>query len=138
MIAKRLVSTMNASSSDMGQIGPGFKKFKMKLKGMKVQRGMKKAMKKQEEGKLSKAPKDDSSDSEINKYAHPGMYKMNQMKENMQEKFQDRLAEMKQRRSERKNKRAGAGGEGGFKVCGPGGCKMGEAQPGLGSNWKGQ
>lgn len=132
MIAKRLVSTMNASSSDMAQSGPGFKKLKMKVKSMKVQRGMKKAMKNQEENKLAKAPKYNTSESDVNKYANPVKYKMNQFKENMQEKFQDRLTEMKQNKMERKNKREGAGGEGGFEVCGPGGCKEGSYKKGRG------
>jgi hypothetical protein len=135
MIAKRLVSTMNASSSDMAQSGPGFKKLKMKVKSMKIQRGMKQAMKNQEENKLAKAPKYTSPNTEASEYVKPVKRAIGKVKAKVTAKADDVATDFRKWKSERKKKSSGSDDMG---LCGPGGCHMGKPQPGLGSNWKGQ
>lgn len=135
MIAKRLVSTMNASSSDMAQSGPGFKKLKMKVKSMKVQRGMKQAMKNQEENKLAKAPKYSDPNPETSEYTKPVKRAIGKVKAKIIAKADDVATDFRKWKSERKKKSSGSDD---MQICGPNGCHMGKPQPGLGSNWKGQ
>lgn len=139
MIAKRLVSTMNASSSDMSPSDGGLYKMKQKIKSNQNQRKIKRVMKDKEKANTSSnrpSSGSSSAEEEAKAYAQPIKYKVQQFKKNFKQKMEDVVIEAKRKKMERKNKREGAGGEGSF--CGPGGCKMGKPQPGLSSNWKGQ
>lgn len=129
MIAKRLVSTMNASSSDMGQIGPIGAKIKRKFRSMKAQQGMKKAMKKQEEGKLSKAPKYSDPNPETSEYTKPVKRAIGKMKAKIIAKGDDIATDFSKWKSERKKKSSGSDEMG---TCGPGGCKEGKYGKGRG------
>jgi len=144
-----LMKAMSSTeSSTMSPSDGGFYKMKQKIKSNKNQRKIKRAMEEKEKSNANKLPSDktdkipsnlssnrpSSGSSNIeetaNKYANPVKYKFQQFKENVQEKFQDVVAQAKQNAMERRNKREGASGEGGFSVCGPGGCKEGNYSEG--------
>jgi len=137
-----LMKAMSSTeSSTMSPSDGGFYKMKQKIKSNQNQRKIKRVMKdKEKDNTSSNRPSSGSSsiEEEAKAYAQPIKYKVQQFKKNFKQKMEDVVIEAKRKKMERKNKREGAGGEGGFSVCGPGGCKMGEEQPGLGSNWRGK
>lgn len=139
MIAKRLVSTMNAeSSSALAPAGPGFKKLKMKLKSMKRQRGMKKAMEEQEkrkESKPSKSSEYNNPNPEDSKYTKPVKRAIGKMKAKIIAKGDDVSTDFRKWKAERKKKSSGSDD---MQICGPGGCKMGKPAPGTGVTWRGK
>ena len=154
-----LMKAMSSTeSSTMSPSDGGLYKMKQKIKSNQNQRKIKRVMKDQGKSNATEFPSDktdkipsqvvvnrnpsgkSSVEEEAKAYAQPVKYKVQQFKKKVKQKMEDVVIEAKKKKMERKNKREGAGGEGGFTVgnCGPGGCKMGEAQPGLGSNWRGK
>jgi len=153
-----LMKAMSSTeSSTMSPSDGGFYKVKQKIKSNKNQREIKRAMEEKEKSNAAKFPSDKTDEipsnvpsnrssnkssnkssnvsPEAGKYSHPIRYKFSKFKKEVKGKIEDVGAEMKKKSMIRKQNRAAAGGEGGFTVgnCGPGGCKMGEIQPGTGA-----
>lgn len=154
-----LMKAMSSTeSSTMSPSDGGLYKVRQKIKSNKNQREIKRAMEEKQRSNAAKFPSDKTDEipsnvpsnrssnkssnplPELEKYSRPIKYKFSKFKKEVKGKIQDVTAEMKKKSMIRKQNRAAAGGEGGFTVgnCGPSGCKMGEAQPGLGSNWRGK
>ena len=132
-----LMKAMSSTeSSTMSPSDGGLYKVKQKIKSNQNQRKIKRAMEDQQSANTSSNRPSSSSSSvkeEAKAYAQPVKYKFQQFKKEVKGKIEDVTAEMKKKSMIRKQNRAAAGGEGGFSVCGPGGCKLGEIQPGTGA-----
>jgi hypothetical protein len=129
-----LMKAMSSTeSSTMSPSDGGLYKVKQKIKSNQNQRKIKRVMKDQQSANTSSNRPSSSSSSaedEVKAYAQPIKYKVQQFKKNVKQKMEDVVIEAKKKKMERKNKREGAGGEGGFSVCGPGGCKEGNYSQG--------
>jgi len=99
MIAKRLVSAMNASSSDTALSDDGLYKIKQKISANKSQRKIKKIMKEKEKANPNTSSNRPSSsiDETVSKYAHPVQYKISQFKKRVKGKIEDVGAEIKKK-----------------------------------------